>query len=434
MATPTTEENFVSIFWDYENCCVPKGVPGYQVVRVLRQYLQQQVPSLVIRDFIAIGNSQGLNSNTQLELEESGVTMSQVSSSKPNASDIGILGAIMKLIYFQKPPYTIALISGDRDFSKILNFLESVHFNVILIHADNISEVLRNSAKHTIRWRGLFEEENHVSTNRTFAEIAKSAEGNNAPVKLDRIRSKLSAKQFGELVQLLESEPKKVFSLSELGAAIPQIHSKHGFKNMKEYIFAASSAGLIKLINSNAANGNILVGRRKVMAFSPKLKREVDIPRFATLLEYMQYNGEALIEGSKLGSMWANIVDRCGHQTFKEYVLSMEKLGLVTVEYGTAGSWMIGLADSYRIERNGNGLAQFSLRNESCKGRVVVVGSWNGWSEEEELQKVSNDKFYLQKVLPIGYHEYKYKIEDEWMLSSYGEVTECGRNHFMEIV
>ncbi|KAJ3093696.1 hypothetical protein HK100_006447 [Physocladia obscura] len=64
----------------------------------------------------------------------------------------------MKNIYFHKPPHSIFLISGDRDFSKTLNFLESVNYSVTLIHSNKISDVLRYSVRDTILWSSLIKD------------------------------------------------------------------------------------------------------------------------------------------------------------------------------------------------------------------------------------------------------------------------------------
>ena len=74
----------------------------------------------------AIGNPSCLASQTMLELQDSGVALQLCTSGKPSAADITILGEIMKTIYINRPPYCIVLISGDRDFSKILNYLVGV--------------------------------------------------------------------------------------------------------------------------------------------------------------------------------------------------------------------------------------------------------------------------------------------------------------------
>lgn len=70
-------------------------------------------------------------------------------SKSPAAADISILHEIVKLVYFHRPPHNIVLITGDRDFSKILNFLDQVHYNVSYIHAKDMSDVMQFSINGT---------------------------------------------------------------------------------------------------------------------------------------------------------------------------------------------------------------------------------------------------------------------------------------------
>ncbi|KAJ3211235.1 hypothetical protein HDU82_006328 [Entophlyctis luteolus] len=151
---PTSGPNAsASVFWDHENCAIPKDTRGFVVVRRIKDLLLSR--NLTLTNIIAVGDASKMNAQTKLELEESGVVLQNISSGKPSAADIAILNEIMKNIYFHKPPHSIFLISGDRDFSKTLNFLESVNYSVTLIHSNRVSDVLRYSVRDTILWSSL---------------------------------------------------------------------------------------------------------------------------------------------------------------------------------------------------------------------------------------------------------------------------------------
>jgi hypothetical protein len=136
---------------------------GYQVVRKLKDFIVFK-EKLVLEKIIAIGNTNHFSNECRDELEESGVVIQNVSSGKPSAADIALVGyfnltlrEFTRFIHFNRPseanPLSLYIVTGDRDFSKILNFLESVHYRVVLIHSPNISEVLRHSVKEAIPWK-----------------------------------------------------------------------------------------------------------------------------------------------------------------------------------------------------------------------------------------------------------------------------------------
>lgn len=142
-----------TVFWDMENCTLNVSVKGYEAVRRIKDLAKARHISLT--NIVAISNLDRLPAGTKLELEESGVVMQNVSSGKPSASDIAILGELLKLCYHYKPPHAIILISGDRDFSKVLNFLDWAHYRVILIHPPAVSPILLHAVGEHLLWGDL---------------------------------------------------------------------------------------------------------------------------------------------------------------------------------------------------------------------------------------------------------------------------------------
>jgi hypothetical protein len=47
---------------------------------------------------------------------------------------MSILTAMAKTMHFHKPPYGIVLISGDRDFTSVMNFMDRVGYSVIIVN------------------------------------------------------------------------------------------------------------------------------------------------------------------------------------------------------------------------------------------------------------------------------------------------------------
>ena len=120
-------------------------------------------------------------------------------------------------MFFHKPPHSIVLISGDRDFSRILNFMESVHYDVIMIHSSQISEVLKHTVTNRLLWRELMAEDN-------------------ASVK--PVASKLNAKELEN-----HSFCGGTQSLSDLEISLPSS------SNLKTFLFMASfGVGLVETL------------------------------------------------------------------------------------------------------------------------------------------------------------------------------------------
>jgi uncharacterized LabA/DUF88 family protein len=40
-------------------------------------------------------------------------------------------------MHFEKPPYGMVLISGDRDFAPLVNIMNQVGYSVILVHKES---------------------------------------------------------------------------------------------------------------------------------------------------------------------------------------------------------------------------------------------------------------------------------------------------------
>jgi hypothetical protein len=128
-----------TVFWDFENCAVPTGMRGYNVVKAVRKYTDSF--NITLRDIYAIGNTGILRQGLYNELQSANVLLHHVSSGKESAADMDIVAEIMKDIYRNPTAHMIMLISGDRDFSKILNFLDTeTPHKIVLVHSGKVSE------------------------------------------------------------------------------------------------------------------------------------------------------------------------------------------------------------------------------------------------------------------------------------------------------
>jgi hypothetical protein len=138
-----------SVFWDFENCRFPHGMIYRVMIDVPFSSFSKAIKGLLSRyglfakDIHAIGHVNYLTPPVVKAFSEIGINMIDVLSHKPvrilsiylkNASDMSILTEIAKVIFSHKPPHGMVLISGDKDFSHMLNFLDRVGYKVILVN------------------------------------------------------------------------------------------------------------------------------------------------------------------------------------------------------------------------------------------------------------------------------------------------------------
>ena len=126
------EANAIAIFWDIENCPVPKGMQTSKFVQQVRESFCKDRQEL---EFVALNNGQ--NRKLNLELHELGIDASLSVIDKKNSAD-DILKEKMNSFVEKRGkenPCNLLLISGDVDFSRDLSrFRYKYKYNTILIH------------------------------------------------------------------------------------------------------------------------------------------------------------------------------------------------------------------------------------------------------------------------------------------------------------
>lgn len=240
------EEVPVNVFWDIENCAVPTTMKGVQVVNAIRSFALQRG---ILKNISAFANLKLIRDDLRADLQESGVLLHDVTR-KANSSDLAILVEILKLVIDNKPPHCIVLISGDRDFANILSTLTFRKYQVYLIHSPQASEVLRNAATDAYEWTQLLKRGGDTNANGNPQQPPPSS----LPVS-SVVSASLSLStpydKFQPLLDFLAQKGKPQVEFSELGNLIP--FAKFGYPKLKEYIFDAQNAGLVKC----GANKNI---------------------------------------------------------------------------------------------------------------------------------------------------------------------------------
>ncbi|CDY69567.1 BnaC07g49870D [Brassica napus] len=143
-----------SVWWDIENCPVPKGWDAHSIA----QKLNSALVNLNYRGPLTItayGNTELIPKHIQQALSSAGISLNHVPSGKKDASDKKILVDMFLWVLENPAPANLMLISGDGDFSYALNRLRMLRYNILLAHPLQASPFLVASARTSWMWRSL---------------------------------------------------------------------------------------------------------------------------------------------------------------------------------------------------------------------------------------------------------------------------------------
>lgn len=148
----SSQQTPVLVFWDLQNVSVSKSIVESAIPN-LKAILHKQ--NKIISSINAAVNITDIHIDIRNILQAHGVKMIDCSSRKESACDILLIEEMYQLCYFYmdnpiKP--TVALISGDGDFERTLNFLKGLGFDIILIHGRNCASSLKKSMQNHLLW------------------------------------------------------------------------------------------------------------------------------------------------------------------------------------------------------------------------------------------------------------------------------------------
>jgi uncharacterized LabA/DUF88 family protein len=230
-----------SIFWDFENCHIPKRMNAREVVFKLKNLASND--GLHLAGIIAIGNVKKLGTFAEQELKESGVQIQNINCRKESAADIAIMVEIFKMV-IDSGVGPIYLISGDGDFSKLIELLESIGSRVTLIHNHKASASLRNSPTRSLFWEDFL-------ISKVAHKLSKSVSGDlrlccNDISDLEKLIYLPSYKvilnrdlvKYKSLINYFKSNGNAPTSLSVLGSHpnIKGIHKIFGYTSLSKFI------------------------------------------------------------------------------------------------------------------------------------------------------------------------------------------------------
>jgi hypothetical protein len=142
----------IGLFWDLENCALPRGSDAFDLVQLLRKELVTDRGRQEWH-FNVYCDTSTLDRKHQVGLHHAGVSLRSVPSTKPGAVDLALLLDLDRFTLAHKPPATIVLISGDIDFVGKLNLLRHQQgYHIILVHNAVAKRELKAAANQVLVW------------------------------------------------------------------------------------------------------------------------------------------------------------------------------------------------------------------------------------------------------------------------------------------
>ncbi|KAJ6974084.1 ribosome-binding protein 1-like isoform X6 [Populus alba x Populus x berolinensis] len=143
-----------SVWWDIENCAVPRGCDPHAIARNISSALVEMNYFGPV-SISAYGDTHGINSTAQQALSSTGIALNHVPEGVKDASDKKILVDMLFWAVDNPAPANYLLISGDRDFSSALHQLRMRRYNILLAQPKTASVPLVAAAKNVWLWTSL---------------------------------------------------------------------------------------------------------------------------------------------------------------------------------------------------------------------------------------------------------------------------------------
>ncbi|KAG7210665.1 hypothetical protein KM043_012173 [Ampulex compressa] len=262
----------IGVFWDIENCHVPKGRSAIAATQVIREKFFSGYREA---EFIVVCDVQKENNQVMQELNDAQVNLIHVAATCKNAADEKLKQSIRRFADVHGSPAAIILISGDIDFAADLSDLrhrKKIH--VILLHKKNTSEALILCANEHYDFTELME----PLPPRTPAKVTEYYDllVSNLPEEKDVVGIKRRLKQLSEncggRVIDIQSNSAIVRFASEISADRAQkrmdgevvLGSKICVK------FAKEKGSSVNKAQGNIAIRNRAVSESEIVASSPK--------------------------------------------------------------------------------------------------------------------------------------------------------------------
>ncbi|CAN4108285.1 unnamed protein product [Withania somnifera] len=144
----------ISVWWDIENCQVPRGSDPHAIAQNISSALVNMNYCGPV-SISAYGDTTKISASVQQALNSTGIGLNHVPAGVKDASDKKILVDMLFWAVDNPAPANYLLISGDRDFSNALHQLRMRRYNILLAQPQKASVPLVAAAKTVWLWTSL---------------------------------------------------------------------------------------------------------------------------------------------------------------------------------------------------------------------------------------------------------------------------------------
>ncbi|XP_056857273.1 uncharacterized protein LOC130506611, partial [Raphanus sativus] len=143
-----------SVWWDVENCGVPKGCEGHKIALNIKSALEKMKYCGPVT-INAYGDINQMRFSVQQALSSTGVSLNHVPPGVKDGSDKKIFVDMLLWAMENRAPANIMLISGDGDYSYVLHRLRMMGYNVLLVRPEHASRFLIAATNTIWLWRSI---------------------------------------------------------------------------------------------------------------------------------------------------------------------------------------------------------------------------------------------------------------------------------------
>ncbi|XP_076442695.1 meiosis regulator and mRNA stability factor 1-like isoform X2 [Babylonia areolata] len=181
----------IGLFWDIENCQVPRYVSALSVVQRLRERFFE---GLREAEFMCVCDINKESKNIIEELNNGQVNVVHISATAKNAADDKIRQSLRRFADTHPPETKVVLISGDVNFATDLSDLRHrKHMYVILVHGKQVHEALVSCAHEHYVYDDIMADLPLRVPMKSVQNLQLIVRGYPPTIALDLIRKRLTA-------------------------------------------------------------------------------------------------------------------------------------------------------------------------------------------------------------------------------------------------
>ena len=248
----SSSEDRVAIFWDMENCPVPRDVCPEDVKgNITKALWEHALITGPITTFSAYGDFNAFPHKITDGCLSTGITLIDIPNGRKDAADKTIQAILADILLFaldNSPPSSIMLISGHVDFARTLHILVQRGYTTLLVIPSgvHVSYALKNANKFVWDWTSVACGEKIVSSCVGPTEVAG--------VTLAKLKQERSLKALSEIAeQQTRALPEELMNrITEMGGTeLTLIIQKRLFKTDLSKQHSRLSMPLKKLRNAD---------------------------------------------------------------------------------------------------------------------------------------------------------------------------------------